>query len=101
MLKHAAELMDGAKRRLEATVVVADLVAVAFLVDVRELTPDGARRMRHHRPRPCVLPCIPGFIPGVNAFEPEVGAAFRHEERRDGQDATSSNAFVAALNVNR
>lgn len=83
MLQNAAKLTYGAQGMREQSAVIADLVPVAFLVDVRQLGPAAALRMRHHWPWARILSRVPCLIPRINPRHIPVAPAALHVQRRN------------------
>lgn len=84
MLEDAPESPDARKcRRKGPSVLALPEVRIAGLDEPGELAPAGARRMGDHGPRAGVAPRVPGFVPGVDVGQAEVGAALLDEERGD------------------
>jgi hypothetical protein len=75
MLKNSAKVQNAWQSFTECPAIVADLVAVAGLIDLGErLAPASAGRVRHDRVRTFVLAGVSRLVPRVNARKPEVGA---------------------------
>jgi len=88
VLEYAAERAHRLQRRGEAAVVVALLSTHASTRTAVPIAPPAlARRVRHDRVRPRVIPRVALPVPGVDVGAPEVVAAALDEQ---GGDQNSS-----------
>ena len=76
-------MTNRSKRRSETAAVITNPVPVTHLIHRGHLAPSTARRMRHHRMRPRIVPRIARLIPGIDAIEPEINTTRFDKQRRD------------------
>ena len=98
MLENATPPLQRCERRREAApVVTLDAPDFRGRTTGPVATPPLARRMRHHRPRPRVLPGIADFVPRVDVRKSEVRSLSRYEEGGNSHKEPHWDAKAAAM----
>lgn len=98
MLQNATPFPHSSQRSLEAPAVIAKPVLFRVRLERRaepHAAPTLAWRMRHHWPRPGIVPGVPGFIPGVYVIQAEITAVSFNEQ--GGNHALRLSCFCASL----
>lgn len=86
MLKNAAEALHAVQRVPEHSAVIARTVVLAApsgIVDVRERSPQLARRVGDNRIRSIIAHCVPRLIPRVYAVKTEIRAVSLYKQCRN------------------